>query len=221
MVEVTLTRSWADVAHAYGAAIAPKLNVPLPAELHAGDSLDNARAVTAWFHEHVQYSDVDFGQAPIADANHDATVKRGTGNASEAGLLLAALLRAAGMKAEVVLVDRGPLHGSDRDVPSLMSFDHLLVRATIGGAETGIDPEDPALPVGQLRANDQGRSALAIGVAAFIETPRAAATANSIHETRTYQLADIGFGTLTETSTEAGVFDAAAPPLAAQHDGRR
>jgi tetratricopeptide (TPR) repeat protein len=205
-VSVSLAKSWSDVARAYDALIEPTLAVPLPAELHAGDSLANARAVTAWLHQHVTWSKVELPHAPLVAPDQAATLKRGTGSSAELGLLLAGMLRAAGIQAEVVLVHRGLLHDFDAEVPNLGSFDHMLVRAKLGGVDTWIDPEDPDVGVGQLDDDSQGQFALAIGQGALIETPRAPATANVVHQVRTFDIAELGNTSVTEVTTESGVF---------------
>ena len=204
---VSAARSWNDVAKDYAALIAPKLAVELPPELHAGNSLAVAKSVTAWLHQHVRYTGVDLIRAPLDAVDHAQTIKRGTGNASEVGLLEAALLRAAGIDAEVVLVDRGPLRGSDPDVPMIDGFDHILVHATIAGADTWIDPEDADAPVGRVDVDSQGRPAVSIARAAFTFTPRAKPDDNTVHEIRTFAFADLGSGKVTEVGVSTGQFD--------------
>lgn len=204
---VTLARSWGDVARAYGALVEPKLTMSLPPELHAGATIENARAITAWLHQHVTYSGVMFGLEPPDPTHVDEAVKRGSGSTGDLAILETALLRAAGIKADLVLVDRGPRRGGDPEQPNLDAFDHVLVRATIQGSESWIDPEDADAPVGQLRAADQGRPALAITGTLLVETPRAPAAANTLRVTRTFELPRIGFGNVTESSVETGELD--------------
>lgn len=201
--------SWATTARAYTALVEPKLGVTLPSGLPHGDTLEVARAITSWMHQHVRFTDADLDQAPLDAVDISAALKRGTAGANEMGALLVALLRAAGIHADLVLVDRGPANEAENDLPWLGAFAHVLVRARVAGAETWIDPEDSAAAIGQLRAEDQDRLALSVADAAVIRTPRAPATANTIREVRTYELSEKSYGRVTEVSTHSGVFEAA------------
>lgn len=203
MIGATSSASWKDAAKAYAPAVA----FAQPAELPHGDSREVAAAAKAWLHHHVRYVGGDLLDDPFDGVHLDAVVQRGTADTGELGALMVALLRNAGITADFVLVDRGPAYGSDKDEPWLGAFDHVLVRARIGGQEVWIDPEDPDLAVGQLRAEDQGRRALSIADGALVATPIAAAADNTIREVRTFDFPALGAANVTEVSREGGVFE--------------
>jgi tetratricopeptide (TPR) repeat protein len=201
-----VTATWASAAKAYAAALAPSLVLPQPAELPHGDTREVGTAVLAWLHGHVRYIGERLLESPLDGVRLDAVVQRGTANTNELGALAVTLLRGAGIAADLVLVDRGPAFGSNKDYVSIGSFDHVLVRAHIAGREVWLDPEEPDLPLGQLRAEDQGRRALSIADAALIHTPAANAADNTVREVRTYEIPELGNAKVTEVSHEGGAF---------------
>lgn len=207
-ITATTPQSWSDVAHAYSAAVTPALSFPQPADLPHGDTVEVARAVNAWLHAHVQFSGEELGDQPYDGVHLDTIVKRGSAGTNELAALLVTLLRGAGIAADFALVDRAPGNVADPQRPFLGSFSHVLVRAKIAGRDVWIDPEDRDLRVGQLRAEDQGRRALSIADGTLLHTPAAPPSENHVREVRTYDLAQLGEGRVTETSREGGVFEA-------------
>ncbi len=212
-ITATPIASWNPIARRYRALVEKSIaegRITLPAGLPSGATLATARALVDWLHAHVEYSGVALGDAAIAPATPAETVKRGWGDAKDMATLLLALFRQAGIRAELALINVGPGPDLDRDLPSFSFFDHVIVRAHLGKAETWIDPVEALTAPGQLPTSDRGRLALIVAddARALIATPAARATANAVREVRTFELAEYGAARVTEVSREGGVFEA-------------
>src|SRR6185436_13259428 len=65
-------------------------------------------ALTQWLHEKVRYTGVEFGASAIVPATPGDTLARGYGDCKDKSLLLVALLRRAGIDADLALLLTGP-----------------------------------------------------------------------------------------------------------------
>jgi tetratricopeptide (TPR) repeat protein len=131
------------------------------------------------------------------------------------------MLRSAGVHADLVLVDSGPGVDVARDMPGMGEFDHAIVRAQSQGKDVWIDATEDLRPAGQLPSRDQGRHALIIapGTLDLITTPFATSRDNAFREVRTFHIPEHDRSTVTEVSSESGVFDGQRSWLrAAAHD---
>src|SRR5262249_28983247 len=122
--------------------------------------------------------------------------------------LLVALLHAGGVRAELVLLNDGPGRDLDRELPGLDAFDHAIVRADVDGTMMWIDATQGGLPAGQLPMRHQGPLALVAHRHSkdLITTPLSSSGDNVVREVRILRLAELDRGSVTETSTETGVF---------------
>jgi tetratricopeptide (TPR) repeat protein len=204
---------WSAIARDYRALVDKQIAAgpfALPAELPKQATLDTARAIVTWLQHNVTYSGVTFDDSTIVPSSPAATVKLGRANALDRATLLVALLRQAGIAADLALINVGPGPDLDRELPGLNLFDHVLVRARIGKADVWIDPVEQLTPPGRLPAFDQGRLALVVAdkTSALIATPVAAASDSTVREVRTFELAEAGHAKVIEVSREGGVFEA-------------
>ncbi|HEY5946290.1 MAG TPA: DUF3857 domain-containing protein [Kofleriaceae bacterium] len=211
-VIATPVASWSAIAREYRALVDKRIGqgpYTLPAELPKTATLDTVRAVTAWVHAHVQDTGIELSDTSLTPATPADIVKRGAADAKDMATLLVALLRQAGVRAELALIDVGPGPGIDRDLPGANLFDHVIVRARIGKTDVWIDPGERLAAPGRLPWQDQGRFALVISddTSALVTTPAAVATDNLIREQRTFELAEAGGAKVTEVSRELGVFE--------------
>jgi len=117
--------------------------------------------------EHVPLDAQPDGPAKPADV-----LSRGYGNEIERALLLAALLRGAGCKAETILV-RGRRDGSlVPAVPRLKDFAHAVVRMTGGdGKVTWLQADDEDRGFGELGSMVQGAEGLDLATGEIVTLP--------------------------------------------------
>jgi tetratricopeptide (TPR) repeat protein/transglutaminase-like putative cysteine protease len=208
--------SWREVAQAYRAVIDRRIAdgpVALPADLrHSGSaaSREAVDAIAAWLRDRVHDDGSDFGHAPVAPSPPAAVLARGAGSETERATLLVALLRQAGIPAELVLIGRSWGRAVDPELPGLGGFDRAIVRARPGAREVWIDVSAELTAPGQLPAADQGRRGLVIAddATGLIATPEAASGDNVLREVRSYTAAEQGPSALTVVTRGTGAFDA-------------
>ncbi|MBK9035120.1 MAG: DUF3857 domain-containing protein [Myxococcales bacterium] len=202
--------SWAAIAADYRAQVEQRLaaGVPLPADLKAATPRATVDRIVAWVHAQVRYTGIELSDSAIIPVTPAETLARGFGDCKDKATLLVALLRAAGVTADVALLSTGPGWDIDPALPGMGGFDHAIVRAVVDGKDLWIDATEDLLPAGQLPVRDQGRRALIIAKAtrALTLTPVAAPADNLIREVRTFHLAEQRSGTVTELSEQRGIW---------------
>lgn len=208
----TPVTSWSAVARGYRKLVDSQIAagpVTWPAELPKSASLDTVRAILAWRAQHVQYNGAGVRETSLVPTPPAEIVKRGHANALDAATLVVALLRQAGIAADLVLLDSGAGPGLDADIAALNLFDTALVRAHIGKADVWIEPVDELGFPGRLTSWHQGRQALVVADATtkLVITPVTPATENLVREVRTFEIAEAGYAKVTEVSREGGSFD--------------
>ena len=149
----------------------------------------------------MKYTGIEFGEASLVPRTPAEVFERRYGDCKDKALLLTALLRAAGIPAEVALLDAGFGADVDPDVPGFGSFDHAIVYLP-GPKPLWIDATDRFSPVGDLPLPDQGRLALvaARGTKSLLRTPVAPASANLTREDRSITVGEDGKVRVVETS---------------------
>jgi tetratricopeptide (TPR) repeat protein len=212
-VGATTTASWEAVARAYRKRLDQRLAegpVELPAGLPRAASVEAVEAIAAWVHHHVELTDEGSDLAPGTPTPPAQTVKRGSGNGDDKAALLIALLRQAGIRAELALVDTDWQRHVDPDLPGLAMFGQSLVRARIGARDLWIDPTRDLAHPGQLPDRAQGRRALVIAddTRALSMTPLAAPADNTVHDVRTFTAAEQGPARVTQVVRSTGAFEA-------------
>jgi tetratricopeptide (TPR) repeat protein len=167
-----------------------------------------AARLLARLHRDVRYTGVEFEDASIVPRKPADVLGRGYGDCKDQAALLVALLRAAGMSAQVALLRVG---GSDVDakLPALDAFDHAIVRVDPlekGAAALWIDPTNPYAPLGELPGSDVNRHALLAGprTDALVVTPAAAAGQSRVRELRRIVLEESGHPRVIERTTAEG-----------------
>ena len=206
--------SWAAVAATYRklaeASIDPakaKSLLPKP----AANRHETISRIVAALHKAVRYTGIEFGQASLQPTPAAEILKRHYGDCKDKAALLVAVLRAAGIDAEMALLSTGPGIDVDPDLPG-MQFDHAIVYlpAAQGSDALWIDATAEYAEVGTLPQMDEGRQALIIaeGTTALTMTPAPKADDDHLTELRDVVLADYGPAQITETSMTHGPIDA-------------
>lgn len=132
------------VAPLYGKAAQLKPDSPLHdevAKIKAASSDPEVQAMLALqlVESQVRYVFLGMNESGIVPAEADATWTRRFGDCKGKSTLLTALLRELGIKAEPALVSTGLGDGLDQRLPMAAYFDHVIVRAEIGGKVYWLD----------------------------------------------------------------------------------
>ncbi|CAN7636977.1 DUF3857 domain-containing protein [Phenylobacterium sp. LjRoot225] len=150
-VGVLETSGWsssADISRAmwphYAKAVSLKPGSPLKVEaaaIAAGhpDEAGRAGAALALVEDKTRYFLLAIGQGGYVPASADDTWRRKFGDCKGKSVLLLALLNELGISAEPVLVNTRYGDGLDERLPSLGAFDHVIIKATIGGRTYWLD----------------------------------------------------------------------------------
>ncbi len=190
--------SWADVARRYQPLLEAGLNdaidwSQLPSTVTtAKTDADKAQAVVRWVSDRVRYTAVHLGQGAIVPTKPSLVLSRGYGDCKDLSILVAAILRHVGVKADVALVPAGTRPPSDA-IAGLEAFNHMVV-VVPGARKLWVDPTAPAYPVGVVPAADRHRRALLISATepGLVNTPTAEETPLEIHQTVDVVLANFG-----------------------------
>jgi len=155
----------------------------------------------------IRSESVPLDALPEAPARPAKVLDRRYGNAVERALLLAALLRGEGAKAETLLVrdrDEGPLVP---EVPRIRHFGHAIVRLTDkDGHVTWLQPDDDLRGFGELAPEVQGCQALNLDAGQIETVPIFDPAAESIQRTVEVQVAPDGSAEVRDTQAVRGHF---------------
>ncbi len=148
MVELTDFASWADLgalmAPLYAKAAVLPAQGPLRTELErirglSADPRLRAEAALALVQDRVRYVFLAMGSGGLVPADAETTWSRRYGDCKGKTALLLALLHELGIEAEPVAVSSVSGDGLDSRLPMVGAFDHVLVRARVGGRTYWMD----------------------------------------------------------------------------------
>jgi len=217
-VEFATGASWASVAKAFSAMADPQtvtaeaetiLPSPLPT-----DRLAKIRAIVRELHHQVRYTGVEFGAARLTPMRPSEVIQRHYGDCKDKANLLVAMLRAAGIKANLALLSVGPGPDVSTALPGLNLFNHAIVYVPADGPHNPalwIDATAETFAVGSLPYEDSGRMALIVSpeTTALTRIPEPKPEDSLLIETRTFKLAELGPSQVEEQSETHGYIDAA------------
>jgi tetratricopeptide (TPR) repeat protein len=206
--------SWSSVAEAYRklaeANIDPasvKSLLPKP----GASRMETIARIIAVLQKAVRYTGIEFGEANLQPAPAAEILKHHYGDCKDKAALLVAMLRAAGMEADLALLNTGPGRDVELDLPG-MQFDHAIVYVppAQGNDELWIDATAEYAALGTLPSMDEGRQALIIakGTTGLTMTPAPKPDDDRLTELREVTLADFGPARIVETSMTQGEVDA-------------
>lgn len=210
-------KSWQAVAARYEGIVNQRLEgAELKATLTGVDLTGTPREIaarlTAKLHKDVRYTGVEFGEAAILPVPPSETIKRGYGDCKDKATLLVAMLRTAGLKADVALLNSGFGTDVDPELPGMGLFDHAIVYVA-GAPPLWIDATATDTRVGFLPSGDQGRLALVANreTTALVKTPEAVPSDTWIRHAIAVKMSEFGAGTFRETmDANGGSFESAA-----------
>jgi len=148
MVELSQFKDWADVSslmaplYVKAAAIKPGSSLMAEADRIRASSSDPKVRADAALHlvqDKVRYLFLGMNLGGLTPADAEVTWTRRFGDCKGKTALLLALLHELGIEAQPALVSTGLGDGLDLRLPMLAYFDHVMVRATIGGKVYWLD----------------------------------------------------------------------------------
>lgn len=140
--------SWQDVSRQlqplFERAANLKAGSPIKAEAAAiaartKNPAEQAEAALQLVEDRIRYVFVALNGGSYIPASADETWERKFGDCKAKTVLLMALLRELGIKAEPALVDSNGGDGLDQLLPGARAFDHVIVKATIPGKTLWLD----------------------------------------------------------------------------------
>jgi tetratricopeptide (TPR) repeat protein/transglutaminase-like putative cysteine protease len=215
-VEFSTGQSWAAISAEYEQLAAPQIQTDAVKSLLPANPPQDRNTLIAMLvaslHQNVRYTGVEFGKARLQPQTSPQILERHYGDCKDKASLLVAMLRAAGIPADMALLDAGPGLDVVPDLPGINLFDHAIVYvpAGDGGGPLWIDATAEYTKVGDLPYPDQGREALIIAkdTTGLTLTPQAVPADSVLLETRKFVLADYGPAHAIETSQTSGYIDA-------------
>jgi tetratricopeptide (TPR) repeat protein len=202
--------SWSAVAAAYysqiAAAIRPGEVSPLLEGTSGlrGEAL--VRRIVTNLHRRIRYTGLEFGASAIIPHPAGETLKSGYGDCKDKALVLVSALTAAGISAQIALLN---VRGDD-DVASELAgigvFNHAIVYIP-GNPGTWIDATAQYYEPDDLPWSDQGRLALLIGpeTSSLVRTPINQPVQNANIHRGEYTLPEYGHAMVVETLESNGV----------------
>jgi transglutaminase-like putative cysteine protease len=187
-VQFAPRRSWSDVV-AWALPLYPEAS--LPAELESrlpqwqaiAAPEDRAFAILRTVQREVRYFGTEMGDNTHRPAPPAETWQRRYGDCKDKAYLVATLLRRVGIEAEPALVSVDDGKSLFGHLPSASAFDHVIVRARIGGTSYWLDPT-LAEQRGDLRTLDVRGYGAALpvraGETALVAVTAPASTHNSV-----------------------------------------
>jgi hypothetical protein len=146
MVQVSPRRSWGDVAR-WAVALYPEpgaLPADLAARVEAWRKIEDPRArafaVLRALQAEVRYFGAELGDSTHRPSPPAETWTRRYGDCKDKTYLAVTLLRQLGIEAEPALVSASTGRAVGERLPSAELFDHVIVRARIGGKSYWLDP---------------------------------------------------------------------------------
>jgi transglutaminase-like putative cysteine protease/Flp pilus assembly protein TadD len=206
--------SWQKVAEEYARLTNDKLRLsdvqPLLAKINSRGASRGELIVriVAALHKNVRYTGVEFDQASLIPQFPSETLKRKYGDCKDKAALLVTMLRAAGIPANLALLDTGPGQDINVDLPGMGMFDHAIVYLPASGndAEMWIDATDEYARPGDLPYMDYGRWALIVDekTTSLKKIPELTAAQNVHRELREFTLPEFGLADIVEKDEQTG-----------------
>lgn len=147
-IDFTQFASWAAISRHFAplyvkaAALAPQSALKIEIDRIRADyskPQDRAGAALALVQDQVRYVFLGMNDGGLVPAGADLTWSRRFGDCKGKTVLLLALLRGLGIEADPVLVSTSGGDGLNARLPVVSDFDHVLVRARIGGSIYWLD----------------------------------------------------------------------------------
>lgn len=168
-VHITLDYSWKDIVQWYsdlsGFQAQPDYTIhKIVKELFDGKSLsdeDKFKAIYEFVLKNIQYSSIDFRQSNYIPQKASKTYHTRLGDCKDVSTLFVSIARAAGLEANLVLINTSNNGKKNVLLPSL-NFNHCMVNISLGNQHKYLELTDQDLPFGYLYNYHDGASILEI-----------------------------------------------------------
>jgi tetratricopeptide (TPR) repeat protein/transglutaminase-like putative cysteine protease len=205
--------SWQSVAAEYGKIVdsfsgsAAVKAVVDPLLAGKNSAAEKEAAIVDYLDREVRYTGIEFGEAAIVPHDPAETLAKKYGDCKDKATLLVAMLRAAGIPANVALLSVESRMDVSPDLPGMGMFDHAIVYVP-GKNPLWIDATDRYAQLGQIPMGDQGRLALITSATttALEKTPESTSKDNGLKETREFTLTDNGPANVVEITEPEGIY---------------
>jgi len=206
--------SWQTLAQSYSKIVDDRIAQSNVSELAArlvkgkATTTDKMAAIVAYLNREIRYTGIEFDQASVLPHSPADTLKHKYGDCKDKSTLLVAILRAAGIPADLVLLNAGDRLDVPDDLPGMGLFDHAIVYVP-GDPAIWIDATDEQARIGQLPDSDHGRLALVVNArtTALSRVPDSRSVDNVVFEEREIYLPASGPARIVETSRPRGNFE--------------
>ncbi|HKF23313.1 MAG TPA: DUF3857 domain-containing protein [Candidatus Angelobacter sp.] len=213
-VEFSTGTTWRQVALEYARLSDDKMRLadvqPLLARINLRDGKRNdvIRRLVSALHKSVRYTGIEFDEANLVPQFPSETLKRKYGDCKDKATLLATMFRAAGISANLALLDSGPGQDINTELPGMGMFDHAIVYVpgSASDPEMWIDATANYSRAGDLPLMDYGRWALVVDAktTSLKKIPELLAEQNVHRETREFTLAEYGEARIIERDEQTG-----------------
>jgi tetratricopeptide (TPR) repeat protein len=204
-------KSWQELARRYSEIVDKQIAAAKGMKLPVAASATRLQTITnilAEIQKNIRYAGVEIGESSIVPRTPSEVLANKYGDCKDKATLLVALLRQAGLPANVVLLRAGENLDVAADLPGMGQFNHAIVLVD-GDPPIWVDPTDEFARAGELPMMDQGRLVLIANpkTTALVTTPVAESAANHTVETRTFNLSEEGKANVVETTEATGSSD--------------
>ncbi len=209
MIEYATGDSWRSVAEGYYGDIESAIRPVDVGTLLEGTAslkgLELMRRLVTNLHQKVRYTGLEFGSSRLIPHAAGETLKSGYGDCKDKAVVLVSALQAAGIPAQLALLNTRGSDDVNVDLPGLGIFDHAIVYVP-GQAATWIDATAEFFEPGDLPWADQGRLALLVGpqTKELIHTPINLPSQNTQRVEREFHLSEYGPAHVIETFEGTG-----------------
>jgi tetratricopeptide (TPR) repeat protein len=206
--------SWQALAQSYSKIIDDRISQAnvgdLAARLVKGKTTnaEKTAAIVEYLNREIRYTGIEFGQASVLPHSPADTLRHKYGDCKDKSTLLVALMRAAGIPADLALLNAGDRLDVPEELPGMGMFNHAIAYLP-GDPAIWIDATDEQARVGQLPDGDHGRLALIVNVrtTALTRVPDSRSIDNVVSEEREIYLSASGPSRVVETSKPRGNFE--------------
>jgi len=213
-VRFSTGQSWQAIAADYSKTVDSHADVSAVKSivdgLVAGKKTDNEKisAIVDYLDREVRYTGIEFGESALVPHDPSEVLGHKYGDCKDKATLLVTMLRAAGIKAYVALLNAEARMDVPADLPGMGLFDHAIAYVP-GKPDLWIDATDKYARLGQLPIDDQGRLAMIARpeTTGLVKTPESTSRENLLLEHRELILAESGPATATEKTEPLGVFE--------------
>jgi hypothetical protein len=210
-VSFSTGNSWSEVAAGYAKIAEEKLSqarlADLVARLTKGKTTRDATvaAIVEFLNREIRYTGVELGQASLFPSAPAETLARKYGDCKDKSLLLVAMLRAAGVDANLALLSVGSAVDVAPELPGMGLFDHAIVRVA-GDPALWIDATVETARAGQLPDADRGRWSLIVdsSTSELTRVDEARSIDDGVDREREIRLSEYGPAEIIETARPRG-----------------